>query len=228
MAAFCTKCGNSLPSTTGFCPSCGTPIAAGPVAAPSPLSPNTPQPPAAYAPPAGYPAQQPRSSGGALKIVLIVIAVIVGLGVLAAGSIGFMAWRVSRSIHTDSNGNATLSALGANISAGKNVNISEANLGVPIYPNATRGEGGMHMTLPNMSMVSAIFLTDDPQSTVADFYKGKLGPNEADTESARGAVLSSGRDGPNGKNGTVITIGPGSGNNSGKTQISIVRTTSTQ
>jgi hypothetical protein len=223
MAGFCTKCGASIPSTTGFCPSCGTPIAAAPGAAPSPAP---QQPPAGY-PPAAYPAPPPRNSG-ALKIVLIVIAVVVGLGVLAVGSIGLMAWRVSRAVHTDSNGNATISALGANISAGKNVVVSEADLGVPIYPNATRGEGGMHMTLPNMSMVSANYLTDDPQSTVAEFYKGKLGPNESDTEGSTTTVLSSGREGPTGKNGTVITIGPGLGSNAGKTQISIVRTTSTQ
>jgi hypothetical protein len=139
-----------------------------------------------------------------------------------------MAWRVSRAIHTDSNGNTTLSALGANISAGKNVNVSEADLGVPIYPGSTRGEGGMHMTLPNMSMVSAIYLTDDPQSTVATFYKGKLGPNESDTEGGSSTILSSGREGPNGKNSTMVTIGPALGSNSGKTKISIMRTTSTQ
>jgi len=103
-----------------------------------------------------------------------------------------------------------------------------ADLGVPLYPGATRGEGGMHMTLPTGTMVSAVYTTNDPVSTVVAFYKGKLGDNESDMDTDNGSVLSSGKDGPNGKNGMVITIAPGSGNTSGKTQITIVHTTSTE
>ncbi|MGD0797033.1 MAG: hypothetical protein ABR910_04845 [Acidobacteriaceae bacterium] len=200
-----------------------TPQAGPPAAAPLP-----PAPPNAYGAPAGaYPPAQAKSSGGALKIVLIVVAVVVGLGVLAAGAFGYFAWRVSKSIHTDSNGNATISAMGSTISAGKDVNISAADLGVPIYPGATRGEGGMHMSLPTGSVDSAIFVTADPPSAVAAFYKGKLGENETDINTDTGSMLSSGKQGADGKSGTMITIQPGSGNNSGKTQISITHTEST-
>jgi hypothetical protein len=161
-----------------------------------------------------------------------VIAVLVGVGVVVVGGIGFMAWRVSHaikaSVHTDSKGNSTVSMLGGTVSTGKNVNVTAEDLGVPIYPGAARSEGGIHMTLPTLSMSSAIFTTNDPVSSVVAFYKGKLGENESDMETGSGSVLSSGKQGANGKNGIVITVGPGSGSSSGKTKISIVRTVSTQ
>ena len=140
----------------------------------------------------------------------------------------FFAWRVAHTIvHTDNNGNATISALGSTISAGNNVNISEADLGVPIYPGATRGEGGMHMSLPTGSMDTAVFVTSDPVSAVVAFYKGKLGANETDINTDNGSMLSSGKQGVDGKSGTIITVGPGSGENNGKTQVSITHTVST-
>jgi zinc-ribbon domain len=229
MASFCTKCGSPLAANAGFCTSCGTPVSAG-VA--------TPQPPPVTAAPAGMPppaaeyGQYPaatKGSGGVVKIVLIVVAVVVGLGVLAAGAFGFMAWRVAHSIvHTDSSGNTTISTPGGSVSAGKNVDISAADLGVPIYPGATRGEGGMHMSLPTGSVDSAIFVSDDPVSTVVAFYKGKLGANETDVNTDSGSMLSSGKEGADGKSGTMITVSPGSGDKSGKTQISITHTVSTQ
>lgn len=238
MASFCSKCGAPLSSDTGFCASCGAPIgvaAAAPVVPPAAVPPPAyvqtaaPPPatgypaPGAYPPAAAYPAQ---SSNSALKIILIVVAVVVGLGILGASALGFMAWRVAKSVRTDANGNSTVSALGGTILAGKDLNISEADLGVPFYPGAVADEGGARMSFPMMSMVTAVYTTDDPMSSVVEFYKGKLGENETDTENSSGTVLSSGREGSNGKRGTVITISPGKGSMSGKTKIAIVHTVS--
>jgi hypothetical protein len=269
MAGFCTKCGSTMPSDTGFCPACGAPAAAGnvtaqpgfaPVAVPvtppvvvaqpvpvaQPVAPayqatpgysqvnagGAPPAVAGYPPATAYPAAQPAKSGGALKIILIVVAVVVGLGVIAAGVVGYGVWRVAHSVassvHTDSKGNTTYSGLGGTISAGKDLNISAADLGVDLYPGASRAEGGMNMKMPTGSMVSAVYVTDDPVSSVVAYYKGKLGENESDVDTDNGSVLSSGKQGANGKSGTVITIAPGTGNKSGKTQISIVHTTSTE
>jgi len=180
-----------------------------------------------------YGAPPPPRSGGALKIVLIVVAVLVGLGVLAAGVVGYGIYRVKQAIHVDNKGNGTISGFGTSISAGKDVDISAADLGVPIYPGATRGEGGMKMTLPTGSMNTVIYVTGDSPSDVVAFYKGKLGENEVDTETSNGSILSSGNDGITSgakglKNATVITVAPGSGDSEGKTQITIVRTTSTK
>lgn len=181
---------------------------------------------------AGYPGAPAKSSGGAMKIILIVVAVVVGLGVIVAGVVGYGAWRISHaikdSVKTDSKGNSTVSLLGSTISAGKDINVSAADLGVPIYPGAAHTEGGMHMSLPTMTMTSAIFVTDDAVSNVVAFYKGKLGENESDVDTDTGSVLSSGKEGPDGKSGTMITVAPGTGKNNGKTTISIVRTISTK
>jgi hypothetical protein len=262
MAGFCTKCGSTMPSNTGFCPACGTPAAVAsapsqpgftpvPVPVAQPIQPVAPAayPPAApgysqvnpgaaspaaagYPPAAAYPPAQPAKSGGALKIILIIVAVVVGLGLIAGGVIAYGVWRVAHTVtnavRVDEKGNGTVSILGNTISAGKDVNVSAGDLGVPIYPGATRGEGGMKMSLPTGSVNMAVFVTGDPVSAVAAFYKGKLGENESDMDTDNGSVLSAGKQGANGKDGTVITIAPGSGNTSGKTKITIEHTVSTQ
>ena len=230
MAGFCTKCGASVPSATGFCPTCGAPIGS-PLATPaSQPSVAAAVPPVAPAPTAaaGAYAPPPKNSGGALKIILIIVAVVVGLGVIGAGIVGYGIYKVAHSVQTDSKGNTTISALGSTFSAGKNVDVSAADLGVPLYPGATAGEGGMHMTLPTGSVVTAVYVTSDPVSSVVAFYKGKLGANESDIDTANGSVLTSGGQGANGKSGIEITVGPGTGNNSGKTQFVVMHTTSTQ
>jgi hypothetical protein len=230
MAGFCTKCGAPLSSTTGFCNSCGTPIAA---VAP-PQQPVAAAPPAYGAPPAvaGYPQQNayppPKSSGGALKVILIIVAVVVVIGLAGVAIVGYGAWKVSHAIKLDATGNGgTVSLPGVGTISAGGTPASEADLGVPLYPGATSGEGGMHMTLPTGSMVTAVYVTSDPVTSVVAFYKGKLGANESDIDTANGSVLSSGTQGANGKSGTEITIAPGSGDSSGKTQIVIVHTTST-
>jgi hypothetical protein len=193
-------------------------------AAPPPQT-AAPVPPAAYSQPGAYAAAPPKS-GGALKIVLIVIAVFVGLGILGAAGIGFAVWRVAKTATTDAKGN--VSALGGAFSVGKNLDLTEADLGVPLYPGASTGQGGMHMTLPTGTIVTAVYETTDSPSSVVAFYKGKLGENESDVDTTNGSVLSSGQQGANGKSGIQITVGPGSGTNNGKTQIVIVHTQATK
>jgi hypothetical protein len=224
MADFCTKCGASVPSATGFCPTCGAPIGsplATPASQPSVAAaapPVAPPPTYGQPPAAGAYAPPPKSGGGALKIILIVIAVVVGLGVIGAGIVGYGIYKVAHSVQTDSKGNGTISLPGVGaISAGKNVDVSAADLGVPLYPGAIAG-----------SVMTAVYVTSDPVSSVVAFYKGTLGANESDIDTANGSVLTSGSQGANGKSGIEITVGPGTGNNSGKTQFVVMHTTSTQ
>lgn len=231
MAAFCTKCGSPLTSSTGFCPACGTPIAA---AAPVAAVPVQAAPPAAYvAPPvqtppvyaqqpaAGYP-PAPQKSSNALKIILIVVLVIVGLGVLGAAAMGFMAWRVAKAVHVDQNGgNVSISSpLGGSVSIGDST-ATDADLGVPAYPGATREKGGMNMNSSSASMVMAHFATSDSESQVVDFYKGKMGDGTAVVSTGNGTVLNSGGQDTN---RIMVTVGPGSGDDAGKTTIVIMHT----
>jgi hypothetical protein len=77
--AFCNSCGATLDSGTKFCNKCGAAQPAGP------------------APPTA-PGATPHS-GNALKIILIAVAVIVGLGILGIGAASFIAWRIASHTH---------------------------------------------------------------------------------------------------------------------------------
>jgi hypothetical protein len=226
MAAFCTKCGSPLTSTTGFCPSCGTPIvAAGVPVAAAPVqaayvAPPVQSAPAYGQPVAGYPPPQKSSSAG--KIILIVVLVIVAIGVIGAGAVGFMVWRAAKSVHVDSNnGNVSVTVPGGgSITAGDST-ATDADLGVPSYPGATREKGGMNLNSGSASMVMAHFSTSDSQSQVVDFYKGKMGDGAIAVNTGNGTAINSG-----GKDTDriMVTVGPGSGDDAGKTAIVIMHT----
>jgi hypothetical protein len=222
MAAFCSKCGASLPSSTGFCPSCGTPIGSA-VVAPQAVPPSPPVAQLQAAPPSavGYPPPA-KSSGGALKIILIIVLVVVGIGVLGAGAMGFMVWRAAKAIKTDVNGNnATVSLPGiGTVSAGDNT-ATAGDLGVPIYPGAAQEKGGMNMDSPSASMVMAHFSTNDSASQVVDFYKGKMGDGAVAVSTGNGTVINSGGQDTD---RIMVTVGPGTGDDSGKTTIVIMHT----
>jgi hypothetical protein len=220
MADFCSKCGASLSSSTGFCPSCGTPIApeavAPPVTPPAAIPPPQTVPVAAVPPQPGvYPAyqqQQKSSGGGALKIILIVIAVIVVLGVGAAGIAGYIAYRA---IH----------AAGSSLSVGKGADVGEADLGVALYPGATHLEaGGMKMKIGNNSVVSSAYSTTDPEAQVVDFYRGKLGDTVQVSESGNTTTLVTATVDGTLKDSVVVTVTPQS--QGGATRFVIVHTKS--
>lgn len=218
MAGFCTKCGAPLASSSGFCSACGTPIAGDvtPQGAPAPA--------AAAPPPVGYPAAYPpptKSSGSALKIILIVIAVVVVLGALGVAAIGFTAWRVAKSVKMNAGGNGVSVTVpgGGTFSAGDNAG-NDAALGVPIYPGAEREKGGLQLNSGTASMAMAHFSTVDSLSQVTDFYKGKMGDSAQFVSSSDGTVITSGADT---EDKITITVARGSGDDSGKTTIVILR-----
>lgn len=218
MASFCTKCGTELTGSTQFCTSCGAPIGAAAVSAP---------PPAAYAPQGGgYVQPVPVPSGGgnsALKIILIIVGIFVGLGVLSICAVMFGVWRVSRAVHVANNGAVTLSTPGGTITAGNTVTVSADELGVDIYPGATHQQGGMTMTTAKGSTVSAVFSTSDPLEKVVDYYKDKLGSGASVFQSDKSAVLSS--TSADNKNTVLVTVSEDQ-SNSGQTKISIVHSKS--
>jgi len=144
MAGFCAKCGVPLESSTGSCPSCGTPVGA-------------------------------KKKTSTLKIVLIVAAVVVMLGVLGVGSLVYMGWRIQHST-----------------TMGQAANVSEADLGISIYPGAVRVvSGSMRMKMMlGTQVVSAIYTTSDPESSVLSYYLDKLGPKARSTERNGATILS--------------------------------------
>jgi len=157
-----------------------------------------------------------------LKIILIIIAVVVGLGILGAGAAGFFVWRVAKSAQVEQNGsNAKVSLPGiGTITAGDSV-ASDADLGVPAYPGALRQKGGMNMSTGSSSMIMAHFATNDSIAQVTDFYKGKMGDSTVVASSGEATVLNSGG---SDSDRIMVTISPGNGEDAGKTSIVIMHT----
>ena len=237
MATYCGKCGSEVPSDKQFCATCGTPvIASAPAAAYAPVPPSTPGP--AYVPvapvvpggPVAVPYQaapvQAKSGGGALKIILIVIAIFIGLGILGAGAFGFMVWRIAHAVHVSGSGNqATLNLPGGSITTNTNETYSASELGTDIYPGATSGKGGMRMSFPTGSVITAIYVTSDPKEQVVSFYKAKLGSEASVFDSGTSAMLSVQK---SKQESVMVTISANPSQDEGKTKISITHTKTTK
>jgi hypothetical protein len=201
VASFCTKCGSELSPGVQFCKSCGTPV--------------TPAQPAAA----------PGNSGtSALKIVLIILAVFIGLGILGAGTFGFFVWRVAHAVHVSGSGSdVTVHTPGGMLTANTSETFSASDLGTDIYPGAAAGKGSMRMSMPTGSMVSAVYVTGDSKDQVLAFYKTRFGSDASVFDSSDGTVLTVNK---GQQESVVVTITKGSSEYAGKTEIHIVHSTS--
>ena len=210
MADYCTKCGTTINPGYTFCTSCGAPVAGAAASA--------------YATTASgaAPVAAPQGGNSALKIILIVVGVFVGLGMLSVMAVMFGLWHLSRSVHVGNNGNVTLSTPEGTLTAGSNVAVSEEQLGVAIYPGAMHQEGGLSVNTARGSTVSAVFSTSDPADKVVAFYKDKLGSGASVFQSDKSAILST--TSADSKETLMVTVGP---DNSGQTKISIVHSKAT-
>jgi hypothetical protein len=176
----------------------------------APMPPNPPYP---NVPP-------PATSGNTvLKIVLIVIAAMVLIGVIVAGAIGIGVYKIAKSGHKDSSGNVSITTPGGTITTGQNNNVGAADLGIDLYPAVTAGEGSMNMRTPEGSMVTAVYLSSDPPDKIVAFYKERLGDKASVVQTSNGTVLSAGE---KDRDNIVITITP----QADSTKIAIVRVTS--
>jgi hypothetical protein len=251
MSVACAKCGAEIGPGVQFCAVCGTAVNAGAPSGPNPggftpvnVPGQTAVPPAQptqqstagtaplpgytpvaaapagfAAPPAAYPA---KSGGGALKIILIVLAILIGLGILGAGAVGFVVWRVAHSIHVNGkDGQLTLNTPSGSVTASNQNNFTADELGADIYPGAQSVHGGMRMNLPTGSIISGVFLTSDPKDKVLAFYKNKLGSSASVFDSDTSAMITLKKD--NHEN-IMITISARPSENDGKTKISMVHT----
>lgn len=212
MASFCSKCGSELSADTKFCQSCGTPtgVVSAPVAA-------------GAAVPAAAPVVTAPSSN-AIKVILIVVGAVVVLGVLSAAAVMFGLWRVSKSVNVDRSGGVTITTPGGKFSAGQTpANVSESEVGAPIYPGATSVEGGIKFGAANGSMATYAFKSPDSVQQVLAFYRDKFGPKTSVMETPDGALVTAAK---NDNEGIMVTIGRDESD--GKTSITITHTTSTK
>jgi hypothetical protein len=133
-----------------------------------------------------------------------------------------MAWRIAHSVHvTGPNGQYTVSTPGGTITANSGETYTSADLGTEIYPGAVTGKGGMKMTMPTGSNVTAVFLTSDPKDQVVGFYKGKFGSDATVMDFGSSAILTVKK---SEQESVTVTVTANPSQNGGKTQISIMHT----
>lgn len=185
-----------------------------------------------YQPPPPPPAMgQPvaAKSGGtsAVKIILIIVAIFVGLAIMALGVVGYGVWRVSRAIHRNiANGSMTINTPGGPITTSSTASFTADELGTDIYPGAQPAKSGsMKMHLPTGAMISATFLTTDPKDKVIAFYKEKLGSGATAMEFGDNAMLSLQK---GDHDHVTVTVSQQANQSDGKTQIHIQHITNTQ
>ena len=123
--AFCNSCGTAMEAGANFCPKCGAASSSVPGAG-SGAS-------AVSAAPAA-----PAQGGGAVKIILIVLAVVVGFGILSMGTCAFMVHRAMHRIRVrDQDGNVHVETPFGTVDSNEDPDIAAKNVGVDLYPGAT-------------------------------------------------------------------------------------------
>lgn len=161
--AFCNSCGATLNAGTKFCNKCGAAVAAGPSA---PGVTSTATPPA------------PASTGGssALKIILIVIAVIVGLGILGVATVGIIGYRIAKSSHVTQEGDhVKVETPFGSVETPKDPEQAAKDLGIDVYPGAqVQKNGTASVTFGNMHTVAANFESSDSVDKICSFYKSRF------------------------------------------------------
>jgi hypothetical protein len=167
-----------------------------------------------------------KSGNNVVKIVLIVVAIFVGLGILGGSAFAFFVWRIAHSVHvSDSGKQVTLSTPAGSFSANETQSFSASDLGTEIYPGAQSGKGSMRMTLPTGTMVSAVYVTSDSKDQVVSFYKSQAGSDASVFDSPNGSVITLNK---GQQESIVVTVTTSPSEYDGKTQIHIVHTTSTK
>jgi flagellar basal body-associated protein FliL len=195
--AFCNSCGVTLEAGARFCPKCG---AAAPVGAAVPAAvPSTP-------------AASPQGSG-ALKIILIVVAVIVALGILGIGTLTFVVRRIAHNSHIENkDGNVRVETPFGTVQSTNDPDEASRNLGIDLYPGA-RVLKGNTATIGGMHTVEAEFESGDSAEKVMAFYSSKFpNANVTTKDQDRYTIVSTDK-----KNLITISIEP----QDGKTRIRI-------
>jgi len=166
--AFCNSCGASLEPGTKFCNKCG---AAAPAASGA-------TPVAATQPGATPAAPVQKGGSSAVKIILIIVAVIIGLGIIGIGTVSYIGYRIAKSAHVDQKtGKVKIETGVLNMETTSDPDEAAKSIGIDLYPGAQlQKNGSASMSIAGMHTTTAVLQSDDPPEKVAAFYKEKL-PN---------------------------------------------------
>ena len=123
--------------------------------------------------PSAVPAPSPQGSG-TLKIILIVGAVILAIGILGIGTLTFLVRRIAHHHRIDNNdGNVRVETPFGAVQSSNDPDEASRNLGIDIYPGA-RVLTGNSAIVGKMHTVEAEFESDDSAQKVMAFYTSKL------------------------------------------------------
>jgi hypothetical protein len=172
--------------------------------------------------PTPVPAPAPKS-GGALKIILIILGVFLALAILVFGALFYVGYHIAHSISHSANGKTTMSAFGSTVTSTDSGSLTAADLGTDIYPGATPTQGGSKMGIATASVVTGAYLTSDSVSQVEAFYKDKLGGGISDFNFGGTAMLTRK---VSDKESVMVTVTNKPDQNGGKTKIVIQHTKS--
>jgi uncharacterized OB-fold protein len=165
--AFCNSCGATLNPGTQFCNKCGAPAAAG-ATTPGVTSTAT----STAAPPL------PVRTGGssALKVILIVVAVIVCVGILVLAAIGVIGYHIAKSSRVSQNGDhVKVETPFGSVESSKDPDQAAKDLGVDLYPGAeVQRNGASSVSMGSVRTVTAVFESSDAPDKVCSFYKSRF------------------------------------------------------
>ncbi len=135
-----------------------------------------------------------------------------------------MVWRIAHAVHVSGQGGqVSLNTPGGTFTANSSETFSASDLGTDIYPGAQAGKGGMRITLPSGSSVTAVFVTSDSKDQVVNYYKSKFGSDTSVFDSASSAMITVQK---SKQESVMVTVTANSSQYNGKTQITIMHTTS--
>ena len=128
--------------------------------------------------PASTPVATTPKSGGssALKIILIVVAVIFVIGILGVGAVTFIGYRIAKSTHVRQDGdNVNVETPFGSVKSTKDPQKVAKDLNIDIYPGAeVQQEGATSASFGNIHTTAASFESSDPLDKVCAFYKSKF------------------------------------------------------
>jgi hypothetical protein len=107
-----------------------------------------------------------------VKVVVVILAIVIGLGVLiAVGALifGIKVMRATR-VEQGPEGTRVTTPFGSVVSSDDPVEIARS-LQVEVYPGATPLSGGAAVNVGGFKVVNARFETEDPPEKVAEFYR---------------------------------------------------------
>ena len=197
--AFCNSCGTTLEAGAKFCPKCGTAI---------PMAAAIPPTTASVPPPQG---------NSALKVILMLVAGVIVLGILGIGTLVFVIHRVAHNSRVrNRDGNVQVETPFGSVQSTNNPDEAVRNLGIDPYPGA-RVLQGNSATIGGMHTVTAQFESDDSADKVAAFYSSKLPNASVNTKDQNNYTIVS----TDKKNIVTINIAP----EGSKSQINVTTVT---